>query len=323
MSLLSVIIPMRNAEPYIGGALDSVLSQKDIELEVVIIDDGSTDRSVQIVEQINDPRVRIVRGPRKGIAAAFNAGLAAARGDLIARCDADDVYPPDRLAWQRKFLDDHPEFGAVCGSYSTITEKGAVIAERHYDEPAEEITNELCMGIGRSHMCAYAFRTSILRQIGGCREWFTTSEDADLQYRLSEVARVWYEPRTSYLYRLHAVSITHTQRSAERAFYRTMAQKFQEQRRTGGTDDLERGKPPELKLLSSEESDPHTPRDHIQNLLVGRSWREHAAGKKLRAMTTGLRACFAKPLNLSAWRSLLALMFKRAGNENGGRMRAS
>ena len=82
MSLLSVLIPMRNAEPYVAAALDSVLSQRDVQLEVVIIDDGSTDRSVQIVEQINDPRVRIIRGPRKGIAAAFNAGLAAARGEI-------------------------------------------------------------------------------------------------------------------------------------------------------------------------------------------------------------------------------------------------
>ena len=323
MSLLSVLIPMRNAEPYVAAALDSVLSQRDVQLEVVVIDDGSTDRSVQIVEQINDPRVRIIRGPRKGIAAAFNAGLAAARGEILARCDADDLYPPDRLAWQVKWLDEHADFGAICGSYSTITEKGALIAEQHHDEPAEEITGELRSGIGRSHMCAYAFRTSILRQISGCREWFVTSEDADLQYRLSEVTRVWYEPRPSYRYRLHAVSITHTQRSAERAFYAAMAQKFQEQRRKSGSDDLEQGKPPELKLLTSEESSPHHPRDHIQKLLLGRSWKEHAAGRKLRAMTTGLRACFAKPRNLGAWRSLLALMLKRAGGVNNGRMRAS
>jgi hypothetical protein len=210
-------------------------------------------------------------------------------------------------------LDDHPEFGAVCGSYSTITEKGALIAERHYDEPAEEITRELRRGIGRSHMCAYAFRTSVLRQIGGCREWFETSEDADLQYRLAEACRVWYEPRISYFYRLHAVSITHTQRSAERAFFRTMAQKFQEQRRTSGSDDLERGNPPELEVITREQSAPHHPRDHIQNLLLGRSWKEHAAGRKARAITTGLRACITKPMNLGAWRSLLALAFKRAG----------
>ena len=90
-------------------------------------------------------------------------------------------------------------------------------------------------------MCAYAFRTLILRQLGGCREWFATSEDADLQYRLSETTRIWYEPRSAYAYRLHATSITHTQRSAERAFYSAMARKFQEQRRDGGKDDIDRG----------------------------------------------------------------------------------
>ncbi len=73
-------------------------------------------------------------------------------------------------------------------------------------------------------MCAYAFRTDMLRSVGGCREWFVTSEDRDLQYRLAEVTRIWFEPRASYLYRLHDQSITHTQKLAERGFYEAMAE---------------------------------------------------------------------------------------------------
>src|SRR5215212_5856836 len=111
MPLISVIIPMRNAETYVDAAVRSVLAQNGVDFEVIVIDDGSTDRSVEMVRRIGDPRVRIIPGPKKGISAAFNTGLEVAAGEFLARCDADDLYAPDRLAWQAKFLADHPEFG--------------------------------------------------------------------------------------------------------------------------------------------------------------------------------------------------------------------
>src|SRR5205814_7748320 len=95
MPLISVIIPMRNAERYVRAAVESVLAQKDVELEVIVVDDGSTDGSAEVVRGIGDARVRIIPGPQKGISASFNAGLAEARGELLARCDADDLYPPE------------------------------------------------------------------------------------------------------------------------------------------------------------------------------------------------------------------------------------
>src|SRR5437763_2533378 len=87
---ISILIPCRNAERYIRSTLDSVCAQRDVDLEIVVIDDGSTDRSMDVVRAINDPRIRIIPGPQRGISAAFNAGLAESRGKLIARCDADD-----------------------------------------------------------------------------------------------------------------------------------------------------------------------------------------------------------------------------------------
>jgi len=197
MMRISVLIPCRNAERYIRATLDSVLAQKDVDLEIVVIDDGSTDRSMDVVREVNDSRIRIIPGPQRGISAAFNAGLAAATGPLVARCDADDLYPPDRLAWQAKFLGDHPEFGAVCGYFSTITDAGKLVADSYLNEPAGEVTQEVREGKGRSHMCAYAFRAGALRSVGGCRAWFVSSEDRDLHYRLAEVTRIWFQLRAS------------------------------------------------------------------------------------------------------------------------------
>src|SRR4051794_2590211 len=132
MPLISVIIPMRNAEPFVKAAVESVLAQGEVELEVIVIDDGSTDRSADVVRAIDDPRVRVIPGPQKGISAAFNTGLAEARGEFLARCDADDLSPPRRLEWQLEFLLEHPEFAAISGSFTTIDARGKTIADQKH-----------------------------------------------------------------------------------------------------------------------------------------------------------------------------------------------
>jgi glycosyltransferase involved in cell wall biosynthesis len=309
MPLISIIIPTRNAEPYIRATLGSILAQEGVYLEVIVIDDGSTDRSADIARGMNDARIRIIPGPQRGISAAFNAGLKEARGQYLARCDADDLYPPDRLAWQLDFLNSHPDFGAVQGFFSTITSTGKLVADHYLNEPAAEVTDELRRGIGRSHVCAYLFRTQLLRDIGGCREWFITSEDRDLQYRFAEATRVWFEPKPAYLYRLHDQSITHTQKLAERAFYEATAKRFQEQRNSGEQDDLQKGTPPPIQV-DGKTLAPQSADQQIQNILLGQAWKQHAAGMKRRAIATGWRACVARPSGLSAWKNLVALTLK-------------
>ncbi len=196
--------------------------------------------------------------------------------------------------------------------FSTITESGKPVVDSYLNEPAEEVTEELQRGVGRSHMCAYAFRTDVLRNIGGCREWFVTSEDRDLQYRLAEVTRIWFEPRPSYLYRLHDQSITHTQKLAERGFYEAMAKQFQEQRKNGGKDDLERGEPPAVKVEGLSVR-PQSAGEQIRDLLIGQAWKMHRAGMKGKAIGLGWRACVGCPGSVSAWKSLGALIVKSAG----------
>jgi glycosyltransferase involved in cell wall biosynthesis len=314
--LVSVVMPMRNAERFVKESLRSLLDQngqdKTFDLEVVVVDDGSTDRSAEIVRELNDPRIQLIPGPQRGISAAFNAGLAAAKGQILARCDADDLYPPDRLGWQVRWLDEHPEFGAVCGYYAHINDASEFVADHHNDEPVDELTDELRNGRGRSHMCAYAFRTEILRSIGGCREWFVTSEDADLQYRLAEVTRIGFEPRRAYLYRLHGDSITHQQASAKRLFFEESALRFQQQRRGSGSDDLQRGNPPAIADFSPGATARH-PDEQIQGILLGSSWKEHAQGNKSAAVRLGFRALRMRPTNFSVWKSVVALILKPSG----------
>jgi glycosyltransferase involved in cell wall biosynthesis len=309
VTLISVIIPMRNAEPYVRATMESVLAQSGVELEVIVVDDGSTDRSAEIVRGIGDPRVRIIPGPQKGISASFNAGLAEAKGELLARCDADDLYPPDRFAWQLEFLENHADFGAVSGSFATMTQRGKVIDEQHAAGTGVEVTEELRRGQGRSHVCAYLFRTELLRNIGGCREFFVTAEDVDLQLRLSEVTRIWHDPRPAYLYRLHDASITHVQKSGERAFFEECARKFQQQRRERGSDDLDLGWPPAIPAGATRTGSAST-WNQIQRLLLGQAWAAHASGARWAALKLGVRAWVANPLSVGTLRSVMALAIK-------------
>src|SRR6185437_3378301 len=100
--LISVVIPVRNGERFIGRTVRSVLNQSYQNIEVIVVDDGSTDSSLAIAKQVaaNEPRVRYHSGPRLGVAAARNSGIAQARGEFIAPVDADDLWHKDKLLLQ-------------------------------------------------------------------------------------------------------------------------------------------------------------------------------------------------------------------------------
>jgi len=310
MELISVIIPMRNAKPFVAQTLKSILTQEGVQLEVVVVDDGSTDGSGDVVRGLNDPRIRLINGPQRGISAAFNAGLTEARGTLLCRCDADDLYPAKRLSRQAAFLRDHAEYGAVCSGYSFIGPTGQPVRMFAEGTAVEDVTPELLAGGGRSHMSAFLFRTDLVRQIEGCREWFVTSEDADLQFRLAQIARIAFLPIDAYHYRLHDNSITHSQADARRKFYERCAGEFLKQRLAGGLDDLQRGHPPQPP--SSTETARSTGKQ-IRGMLWGDAWRLHAAGQKRAALAKAAAAWKIAPLSPTSWTTWIKLFLKPSG----------
>lgn len=115
--LVSVLLPVYNAGPYLSTALGSILRQDHDRLEVIAIDDGSTDNSLQILQRHRqaDNRISIISRENRGLIATLNEGLAVARGDLIARMDADDIAYPSRLSRQVALFDRQPDL-ALCGA---------------------------------------------------------------------------------------------------------------------------------------------------------------------------------------------------------------
>ncbi len=311
MTLVSVIVPCRNGEPFVADAVRSVLAQ-NVDLEVVLVDDGSTDTSVQSVRAIGDPRVRIIEGPRTGVSSATNAALPHLRGQLMARCDADDLYPPGRLEWQCRWMNEHPQFDAVCGRFLMMTRDGSEVSEVAEGAIAEEVTAELSEGTTRTHFNTWMCRTAVIRALGGCRDYFTCGEDIDLMLRHAPAHRVWYEPRTWYRYRLHEGTTTHSMPSNQRVFLEQKAREFARQRQQTGADDLMRGAAPPVP--EGGNCKPSLAAEQVQGVLLGRAWKEHRSGKKREALSTGVRACLTRPANFKAWRSLLVLALRPAGD---------
>lgn len=307
---ISVLVPMYNAEAYIEATINSILSENIVPLEVLVIDDKSTDSSLSIVNNFKDARIRVIDGPGAGISACLNAGLAEVRGDVVVRCDADDLLPSGRILRQVEWLDNRPEYDAVCGAFTMIDKMGATISELGLDKPAMEISAELQSGIARTHLCTFAVRKSVLLDLSGFREYFVTAEDIDFQFRLGERFRVMYLPEVFYCYRLHDDSITHNQGSKKRIFYENTARNFALQRQLTGVDDLQRGiagQPENFELDTPQKAS-----EHIESIMVGEAWKAHAEGNKWCAIKISCGLLRLSPFSIKNWRHILVILLKPA-----------
>jgi glycosyltransferase involved in cell wall biosynthesis len=124
MKTVSVIIPVYKVENYIAATVQSVLDQTYENFELLIIDDGSPDRSVEICQQFTDPRIRIIRQENRGVAAARNTGIRHAQGEYIALLDADDIWVPQKLEKHVEHLDNSPEVGVSFCRSAFIDQEG-------------------------------------------------------------------------------------------------------------------------------------------------------------------------------------------------------
>lgn len=138
--LISVVLPVYNGEKYLVEAMDSILEQSFKDFELIVIDDGSTDSSIQILRKYEqtDNRVKLVSRANKGLPATLNEAVDEAGGQLIARMDQDDISLPDRLALQYQFMCDHPEVVALGCSAGFIDEEGKYVCT--YIPPLDNAT---------------------------------------------------------------------------------------------------------------------------------------------------------------------------------------
>lgn len=135
--LISVLLPVYNGAAYLEDAIQSILSQTYDNFELIIINDGSTDETVAVIQKFNDPRIRYYTQKNQGLAATLNRAVHLANGVYLARQDQDDISFPRRFEKQVTFLESHPNHGMV-GTWAEIWE-GARKTERVHKHPAESL----------------------------------------------------------------------------------------------------------------------------------------------------------------------------------------
>ncbi|MEL7472470.1 MAG: glycosyltransferase [Planctomycetota bacterium] len=207
---VSILLPVYNAERYLDETLRSLRGQTYDQFELIAIDDGSTDASLEILRrhEADDARLRIVSRPNTGLVAALNEMLALARGELCARMDADDIALPHRIERQVRAMDARSELVCLGGAIELIDERGAPL---HRPAPVCGDSNVQREALrGRTPIChpASMFRTEAVRMVGGYHEDAYPAEDLDLWLRLGEIGEIDNIPETILRYRLHEESIS-------------------------------------------------------------------------------------------------------------------
>jgi len=207
MPAVSVVMSVYNGEPYLAQAIHSILTQSFEDFEFVIIDDASQDHSVQTIRSFEDPRIHLVRNRQNiGLTRSLNRGLKLARGQFVARMDADDVSLPRRLESQMAFLKTYPKVEVLGGSVRLIDEKGKNLGKRIFPTHHELIRWSLCLFDPIPHPTVMIHR-DVLEKVAGYRTEMTTAQDYDLWTRLSSITRMANLPEVMVELRRHDGSV--------------------------------------------------------------------------------------------------------------------
>ncbi|MCO5156571.1 MAG: glycosyltransferase [Aquamicrobium sp.] len=210
---VSVVIPVRNGEDHVVEAVESALAQGDAVIEVIVVDDGSSDRTVERVAALADPRIRLVTdrpAGRSGVSAVRNYGFAGSRGEWVLFLDADDRLREGAVARLIEGADD-PRVAAVYGDYERIDGEGATVGWRrllrHRAKPSGDIVESLLAGNFIVNGGIMLIRAANFREIGGFDESLRYCEDWHAWCRLATTGEMRFRQGLGVLdYRVHSSS---------------------------------------------------------------------------------------------------------------------
>jgi glycosyltransferase involved in cell wall biosynthesis len=207
MNLISVIIPAYNQAAFLPQAIESVLGQTYPHLEVIVVDDGSTDDTSVAARSFTDPRIRVLHQANRGLSAARNTGLSASHGAYLTFLDSDDVFLPEKLEILARELEQHPEAGLAAGQAIPVDENGRRVG-RIFDRGLPEEAGRLLLG-NPLHVGSVLLRRGWQEKAGLFDETLRSYEDWDLWLRLARAGcpMRWVSLPVA-LYRFHPSQMT-------------------------------------------------------------------------------------------------------------------
>ena len=212
---VTVLMPVYNAARYLPEALESILSQSFQDFELLVINDGSTDESREIMEACNDSRLRIVDTPNRGATASLRLGLRLARAPYVARMDADDVALPHRLAVQKAVMDAHPEVVVCHSRVDRIDDTGRVVESKYGDLRNDTETKWALLWHNAIFHPTVMLRVRVLRKNRlNYRRGTVIAQDYELWSRVAMVGKFYMIAEVLLQYRLHDDKISRPESAA-------------------------------------------------------------------------------------------------------------
>jgi glycosyltransferase involved in cell wall biosynthesis len=292
---ISVLMPVYNSAQYLRQAVESILAQTFTDFEFLIIDDGSTDASLKILQTYaaQDQRIHLTTRENRGLARSLNQMLTYAKGEFIARMDGDDIAMPERFARQVEFLRREADVVCVGSAMDWIDEQSRFLGHCPVPESDQEIQRWLLGGISLlHHPCAMARRASVL-EVGGYNETMMASSDLDLWLRLGEIGRLANLTDMLLQYRLHQQSITHANQVRQGSDALAACQRAWQRRGIEG------------EFIRK-------PADHLNqhDFWLKCGWHGFLDGQREVARRCGMRAIAIQPLALEGWKLLACALVK-------------
>ena len=305
---VTVLMSVYNGEKYLKEAVDSILNQTFTDFEFLIINDGSTDKTLEILQSYHAPRIKIINNEKNtGLTKSLNKGLRTAKGEYIARMDADDVSLPTRLERQVKFMTQHNEVGLLGSSWYTINGDGKKTGINKAAN-GKQAVHFMCHG-------SVVMRKWCLEKVESYREVFELAQDYDLWLRIADEFEVANLSEPLYKLRIHRDSISSSKKLPQ-ALYTSLAIELAEERRRTGNDSLSvnqeeaiRIRDQRLRVRGIEK------RKVLSHTYSTWSQAAFALGKNKKSSGYAFNALSQYILNYHAWSTLMKVIAKDFKND--------
>ncbi len=233
MSQVTIVMGVKNGEKYLANAIESILNQRGVDLELFVMNDGSTDRTGQILQEfaVADSRLHVFEQENRGLGQSLNSLIKSSKSPFIARMDADDISLPWRLHDQIQYLDNNPDVGLVGSWVAFLGADGDIRGCQCFPDSNKWLTGQLQVGRNVIVHSSVMMRRSVLEKLEGPYR-FKLVQDYDLWLRISEISKVGMTKRVSVLTRWHAEQVS-GKRYAQRRLLHEQIQKLGKMRRSG------------------------------------------------------------------------------------------